>query len=105
MNEPRVCCSSFILHRSSFGSPRYDVRLMLRLIWLAIVAVLVTIPIASATLFIAIFRSTSPLIDRLIRRWASALVWAARIDLRTENLETIDLDKRYVLVSNHHSYL
>ena len=78
---------------------------MLRLIWLAIVAVAVTIPIATATLFIAAFRSTSPLIDRLIRRWAGALVWAAGIDLRTENLETIDLEKRYVLVSNHYSYL
>jgi 1-acyl-sn-glycerol-3-phosphate acyltransferase len=78
---------------------------MLRLIWLAIVAVAVTIPIASATLFVAVFRSTSPLIDRLIRRWAGALVWAAGIDLRTENLEIIDLEKRYVLVSNHYSYL
>jgi 1-acyl-sn-glycerol-3-phosphate acyltransferase len=78
---------------------------MLRLIWLAIVAVAVTIPIATATLLIAVFRSTSPMIDRLIRRWARALVWAAGIDLRTENLETIDHDRRYVLVSNHHSYL
>ena len=78
---------------------------MLRLIWLAIVALVVTIPIATATTVIALFRSTSPWIDRLIRRWASALVWAAGIDLRTENLETIDPDKRYVLVSNHYSYL
>lgn len=78
---------------------------MLRLIWLAIVALVVTIPIATSTIVIALFRSTSPLIDRLIRRWASALVWAAGIDLRVENLETIDPQKRYVLVSNHYSYL
>jgi 1-acyl-sn-glycerol-3-phosphate acyltransferase len=78
---------------------------MLRLLWLAVVAVLVTIPIATATLFIALVRSTSPWIDRLIRLWARALVTAAGVDLHSENLETIDPTKRYVLVCNHYSYL
>jgi 1-acyl-sn-glycerol-3-phosphate acyltransferase len=78
---------------------------MLRLIWLAIVAVLMTIPVATATILIAIFRSTSPWIDRLIRLWARSLVAAAGIDLETENMATIDPRKRYVLVSNHYSYL
>jgi len=78
---------------------------MLRLFWLAVVAVLVTIPIAIATMLIAIFRSTSPWIDRLIRLWARALVTAAGIDLHSENMETIDPMKRYVLVCNHYSYL
>jgi 1-acyl-sn-glycerol-3-phosphate acyltransferase len=78
---------------------------MLRLIWLGIVAVAVTIPIATMTLIIAAFRSTSPWIDRLIRLWARALVSAAGIELQTENLETIDPEQRYVLVSNHYSYL
>jgi 1-acyl-sn-glycerol-3-phosphate acyltransferase len=78
---------------------------MLRLVWLAVVALLVTIPIATATIVIAVFRSTSPWIDRLIRLWARSLVNAAGVDLRTENMETIDPAKRYVLVSNHYSYL
>ena len=78
---------------------------MLRLIWLAIVALLVTLPIATATLVIAAVRSTSPWIDRLIRLWARTLVAAAGIELRTERMETIDPDKRYVLVCNHYSYL
>ncbi len=78
---------------------------MFRLIWLAIVALLTTIPVATATIFIAIVRSTSPWIDRLIRLWARALVAAAGIDLHTENMETIDPKQRYVLVCNHYSYL
>ena len=49
-------------------------------------------------------KSTSPLIDWLIRAWARALVAAAGIDLHAENLEAIHPDQRYILVSNHYSY-
>ena len=45
---------------------------MLRLIWLALVAVFVTIPCATITLTIAALRSTSPLIEPVIRFWAVA---------------------------------
>lgn len=78
---------------------------MLRLVWLAIVAVLVTIPSALATMFIGMVRSTSPLIERLSRFWGSALLRAAGITLRTENLERLDPSQRYVLIGNHYSYL
>jgi 1-acyl-sn-glycerol-3-phosphate acyltransferase len=78
---------------------------MLRTIWLAIVAVFVTIPLSTATILVAIVRSTSPLIDRIVRLWGKALVHAAGIELRTENLDRIDPKQRYILVSNHYSYL
>jgi 1-acyl-sn-glycerol-3-phosphate acyltransferase len=91
--------------RDSSALPFYHSACMLRLIWLAIVALLTTLPIASATIVIAAVRSTSPWIDRLVRIWARSLVAAAGIDLRTENLERLDPSKRYVLVSNHYSYL
>ncbi len=78
---------------------------MLRLAWLAVAAVLVTIPLATATLVVAAVRSTSPAIDWIVHLWGSLLVRAAGIELRTENLEAIDPQKRYILVSNHHSYL
>lgn len=78
---------------------------MLRMIWLALVAVMVTIPCATATILVAAVRSTSPLIDRIIRLWAKTLVRAAGIDLRTENLQVIDRTQRYILVGNHYSYL
>jgi 1-acyl-sn-glycerol-3-phosphate acyltransferase len=77
---------------------------MLRTFWVAIAAVAVTIPLASAVILVAIFRNTSPLIDKIIRLWARSLVRAAGIDLQTENLDRIEPDQRYILVANHHSY-
>jgi 1-acyl-sn-glycerol-3-phosphate acyltransferase len=78
---------------------------MLRLIWLAIVALFVTIPAGSLTILFASFRSTWPAIDPVIRWWARSLVRAAGVDLHAEGLEKLDPDKRYILVANHHSYL
>lgn len=78
---------------------------MLRTIWLAIAAIAVTIPCSMATIFVAIVRSTSPWIDVIVRTWAKALVKAAGIDLRTENVDRVDPNQRYILVANHYSYL
>ena len=50
-------------------------------------------------------RSTSPLIDRVIRLWARALVRGAGIELHTENLDRLDPQKRYILVANHYSWI
>jgi len=77
---------------------------MLRTIWAALVAVVVTIPAASTVLLIASIKSNAALIDSVIRLWARILIGAAGIDLRTEGVETIDPKQRYILVSNHHSY-
>src|SRR5687767_12913936 len=78
---------------------------MLRLVWLAIVAVAVTIPCASATIAVAAVKSTSPLIEKIIRFWAKTLVRAAGITLRAENVEVIEPNQRYILVANHYSYM
>lgn len=78
---------------------------MLRTVWLAFAAIFVTIPLSLATLVVAAVRSTSPLIEWLMRTWARALVHAAGIELRVENLERIDPGKRYIFVANHYSYL
>jgi 1-acyl-sn-glycerol-3-phosphate acyltransferase len=78
---------------------------MLRIAWLVIVALFVTIPLSTATIFVAVFRSTSPIIDWIMRTWGRFLVRAAGIDLRTENVERIDPKQRYILVANHYSYL
>lgn len=77
---------------------------MLRTIWTVLVVVVVTIPVASAVIVVATFRSHAPLIDRLIRFWAGSIVRAAGIDLRVEGTEAIDPQQRYVLIANHHSY-
>jgi 1-acyl-sn-glycerol-3-phosphate acyltransferase len=78
---------------------------MLRTLTLAVVAIATTIPLAGLTAIVAAFRSTSPLIDGLARRWARSLVAAAGIDLQVENVERLDPDKRYIIVANHYSYL
>lgn len=78
---------------------------MLRTLWLAVVAIVVSIPLAFLTMVIAIVQSTSPIIDRIIRVWARTLIAAAGIELHTENLERLDPAKRYILVCNHYSYL
>lgn len=78
---------------------------MLRTIWVLIVVVFVTIPLSTATTLVGLVKSTSPLIDIIMRLWARAIVHAAGVELRTENLDTIDPAKRYILVANHYSYL
>ena len=78
---------------------------MVRMLFLAAVAIVISVPLAVVTLLIAAVRSTSPLIDRVIRLWARTLVRAAGVELRTENLDRIDPGKRYILVSNHYSWL
>ena len=78
---------------------------MLRTLWLAVVAVAVTIPLAGLTAIVAAIRSTTPMIEVLSRTWARALVAAAGIDLRVENVERLDPERRYILVANHYSYL
>jgi 1-acyl-sn-glycerol-3-phosphate acyltransferase len=77
---------------------------MLRIIWAAFVAVVVTIPLSTATIILTFFSSSSRAIDWVIRLWARSLVAAAGIDLAVENAEVLDPGKRYILVSNHHSY-
>lgn len=77
---------------------------MFRTIWAAVVALVVTIPIASAVIVVALFSSSSVVIDKLIRLWARSLVRAAGIDLQTERMETLDPKQRYILVANHYSY-
>jgi len=80
------------------------IRDMLRTIWAALVAIVVTIPAASAVLLVAFVKSNAAIIDSIIRLWARILIGAAGIDLRAEGVETIDRNQRYILVSNHHSY-
>ena len=77
---------------------------MLRTIWVALVAVVVTVPLASAVMIVALLKSNARIIDRLIRLWAGTLVRAAGIDLRAEGVEKLDPAQRYILVSNHYSY-
>ena len=77
---------------------------MLRTLWTGLVVVVVTVPLALATLAVAAVRSNARLIDGITRLWARLIVNAAGIDLRSEGTETIDRQQRYILIANHSSY-
>ena len=77
---------------------------MLRTIWAGFAAVMVTIPLALATLAVAAVRSNAHAIDHITRLWARLIVNAAGIDLRAEGTETIDRKQRYIIIANHYSY-
>ena len=79
---------------------------MLRTIWAAVAAILVTVPCASATIVVALLSSSSSiLIEKIIQVWARSLVRIAGIRLRVENTHLLDPNQRYILVANHYSYL
>lgn len=78
---------------------------MFRTPYAILVAVIVTILTSVPVAIIGIFRSTSPVIDRLIRWWARSVVRAAGIELRSENIERMLPDQKYILIANHTSYL
>jgi 1-acyl-sn-glycerol-3-phosphate acyltransferase len=78
---------------------------MLRTLWTALIALLVTIPVSLAVIAVALFSSSAGTIDRLIRWWARSIVNAAGIELRGEGLEMLDPQRRYILVANHYSYM
>ena len=40
----------------------------------------------------------------VIRLWARLVLWGAGIEIRGEGIETIDRERRYILIANHHSY-
>jgi len=77
---------------------------MLRTLWTAVVVVVVTIPCATISMILAMFKSNARAIDSVIRFWATQIVKAAGIDLRSENTESIDRNQRYIIIANHYSY-
>src|SRR5207253_10429836 len=83
---------------------RYDSPRMVRTWWTAFTALWVTIAAGSSVIAVATVRSTSGLIDRLIRWWARTLVHAAGIELSLEGGQRIDPAQRYTLIANHYSY-
>lgn len=78
---------------------------MLRTLWLAVVALVMTLIIAPLVTIVGLMHSHSDWIDRLIRVWARSLVWAAGIRLTIAGQEKLDPAKRYIVIANHASYL
>ncbi len=78
---------------------------MLRTLWLAIVALVMTLYTAPLVTIIGLMHSHAGAIDRLIRVWARGLVRAAGIELSIVGQDKLDPEKRYIVIANHTSYL
>ena len=73
------------------------------LTWL--VGVIATIWGAASVMVIALIDDTSPWIDRVIRGWSRAWIWASGTKLEAVGTEHVDPDRSYVVVANHLSAL
>jgi 1-acyl-sn-glycerol-3-phosphate acyltransferase len=78
---------------------------MLRTLWLAVVALVMTLICAPAVTIVALLHSHAEAIDRIIHFWARGLVWGAGIELSIVGQDKLDPTKRYIVVANHASYL
>jgi 1-acyl-sn-glycerol-3-phosphate acyltransferase len=78
---------------------------LLRTVFTWVVGVVATMVAAPLVLIIAVFTSTSPMIDRIIRIWARMWLLASGTRLTVVGEENIDRDHSYVVVANHLSTL
>jgi 1-acyl-sn-glycerol-3-phosphate acyltransferase len=76
-----------------------------RLILVAVVAFFMTVVYAPVVLIVSVIDSHSRVIDWIVRSWGRSIVRAAGIKISAEGFEGLDRSRRYVFVSNHHSYL
>lgn len=70
-----------------------------------VVGVAATIVATTAVLIIAIFKDTSPLIEKTIVAWSKTWLFVAGAKLTVEGQENVDPERSYVVVSNHLSSL
>jgi 1-acyl-sn-glycerol-3-phosphate acyltransferase len=66
-----------------------------------VTGVVVTIWGAISVMAIALVNDTSPWIDRVIRGWSRAWVWASGTKTEVEGVEHVDPERSYVVVANH----
>ena len=81
------------------------VSILFRTILTWVVGVAVTIAGAISVIVIAFANKTSPTIERVIRGWSRAWLWASGTELTIEGQEHIDPTRSYVVVANHLSTL
>ncbi|MGA7616822.1 MAG: lysophospholipid acyltransferase family protein [Thermoanaerobaculia bacterium] len=77
---------------------------MLRIVWVGLVALVATLVTSPLVILFSLFHASSAT-DGVIRLWARSIVNAAGIELRSENLDRIRSEQRYIIVGNHYSYL
>jgi 1-acyl-sn-glycerol-3-phosphate acyltransferase len=81
------------------------IRYLYRTLLMAVVGVTVTLIASIAALILTRFSSASPLVERIIRGWSRAWLWACGCSLEVEGAEHADPSRSYVVVANHISNL
>ena len=69
------------------------------------VGIIATILGAVSVIILALINDTSPWIERVIRTWSRAWLWASGAKLTVEGVEHVDDQRSYVVVANHLSTL
>lgn len=78
---------------------------MFRSLLVTLTLFLATAVVAPLVTVVGSLRSTSPLIDRLIRFWASSIVRASGLRVEASGLEKLQPGGRYIFICNHTSYI
>ncbi len=76
-----------------------------RTVLTCVVGIVATIIGAALVILIALVNDTSPWVERVIRGWSRAWLWASGTRLEIEGQEHIDPERSYVVVANHLSAL
>ena len=69
------------------------------------VGIVWTVVSVVAVLVVVLFDRNSPVIEKIIRTWSRAWLWASGTELSVEGREHIDPTRSYVVVANHLSTL
>ncbi len=78
---------------------------IIRTVLTGVVAIVATILGATLVILISLVKDTSPWVDRVIRGWSRAWLWASGTKLTVEGQEHVDPERSYVVVANHLSTL
>ncbi len=77
---------------------------MIRTIWAYINMAIATPVLSSAAIVGALFRADPPYFDAVARNWSKWILWASNVRVRTEGLDTVDLEQPQIFASNHVSW-
>ena len=75
------------------------------MLWTAPMIVLATIIMASLSITMSFFDPTGRRQHAVAQAWARILLWVSGVRVIAEGVEKLDLEKGYVLVANHSSYM
>jgi 1-acyl-sn-glycerol-3-phosphate acyltransferase len=77
---------------------------VIRTIWAYLNMAVATPLLSTAAILGALFRAPPKFFDWVARSWARWILWASGVRVRTEGLESVELDQPQIFASNHVSW-